>query len=293
MKEAFFLPKEMEKDRDIFERSLRGRIKIELNTANSSSGSLNIFTSRLGSSSPFYFPNHLERPLDPKGKPLELVAQINFSELYQNDELSQKILQDDQLKYLPRSGIMCFFVGFGYEENVGDLNKIYYFPDIVQAIDTTAEFSPLTFTFDKQVVSSSCYEWMALIGEEDAYDYAKKIAHLEEVEKIEPSFPLFSLKGMAFRIRKYFEKKHKLPYYYKIAEEYNNHYDPYENQIGGYPNCYQPDERIYDPELRKYDFLLLQLDDYSGAGDILHFYIPLEKLKQLDFSDILCTYDFD
>ena len=73
------------------------------------------------------------------------------------------------------------------------------------------------------------------------------------------------------------------------------------HKIGGFPDFTQWDPRdgeIKDSE--NYDFLLFQLDsDYDGAhtnviwGDsgIGNFFISSEKLRRLDFSDVLYNWD--
>lgn len=68
------------------------------------------------------------------------------------------------------------------------------------------------------------------------------------------------------------------------------------HKIGGYPAFTQEDPRSDE----KYDFLLLQLDsDFSADNDrlmwgdagICNFFINSEKLKALDFSDVIYNWD--
>ncbi len=77
------------------------------------------------------------------------------------------------------------------------------------------------------------------------------------------------------------------------------------NIIGGIPYFTQTDPREYKEELQKYDYLLFQLDTcgvqredglYNDAvmwGDsgVGNFFISTEKLKNLDFSDVLYNWD--
>ncbi len=69
------------------------------------------------------------------------------------------------------------------------------------------------------------------------------------------------------------------------------------SKLGGYPMFTQYDPRENKEELQKYDVLLFQLSsDYSGKvifgdGGICNFFIPREKLKQLDFTDVLYNWD--
>ena len=82
-----------------------------------------------------------------------------------------------------------------------------------------------------------------------------------------------------------------------------NHYAGH--RIGGYPTFEQTDPRDGNPELQKYDTLLLQIVSHmehaeNGAnrdlimfGDLggCQFFIPQDKLRARDFSDILYTWD--
>ena len=70
-----------------------------------------------------------------------------------------------------------------------------------------------------------------------------------------------------------------------------------QHRIGGYPYFTQEDPR---EENSKYDFLLFQLDsDYTdntdkvmwGDSGIGNFFINSERLKKLDFSDVLYNWD--
>lgn len=88
-----------------------------------------------------------------------------------------------------------------------------------------------------------------------------------------------------------------------LAEEYRNDDDFMEalgsdmSKLGGYPMFTQYDPRDYKTEFQKYDVLLFQLSsDYGGKvmfgdGGICNFFIPHDKLKNLDFSDILYNWD--
>lgn len=72
------------------------------------------------------------------------------------------------------------------------------------------------------------------------------------------------------------------------------------HKLGGYPCFIQYDPRDHNAGYSRYDTLLLQLDsDYSDAGTkvmfgdagVCNFFIPGDKLKNRDFSDILYTWD--
>ena len=84
-----------------------------------------------------------------------------------------------------------------------------------------------------------------------------------------------------------------------ILEEINDEISGCGNKIGGYPYFAQSDPREYDG-LDVYDTLLLQIDsmdDYENGyimwGDcgVCNFFINKDKLKNLDFSDVLYNWD--
>ncbi len=76
------------------------------------------------------------------------------------------------------------------------------------------------------------------------------------------------------------------------------------HRIGGYP-CFEQFDPRYKPELQKYDTLLLQIVSHVAPDENGHerelimfgdeggcqFFIPAEKLRQRDFSDILYSWD--
>lgn len=68
------------------------------------------------------------------------------------------------------------------------------------------------------------------------------------------------------------------------------------HRVGGYPYFTQEDPRDAQEELRRYDRLLLQVDTHDekieiGDGGVMNFFIPSEKLKARDFSDVLYWWD--
>lgn len=89
--------------------------------------------------------------------------------------------------------------------------------------------------------------------------------------------------------------------YYEASEEEQEEYDQQtehiHHQIGGYPYFTQNDPRDDDSP---YDFVLFQLDSEFwnhhekvlwGDCGVANFFINAEKLKKLDFTDILYNWD--
>ena len=76
------------------------------------------------------------------------------------------------------------------------------------------------------------------------------------------------------------------------------------HRIGGYP-CFEQFDPRYKPELQKYDTLLLQIvshiapDKHGREQELImfgdeggcQFFIPAEKLRNRDFSDVMYTWD--
>lgn len=73
---------------------------------------------------------------------------------------------------------------------------------------------------------------------------------------------------------------------------------PEGHRIGGYP-CFTQEDPRWKEEYQKYDTLLFQLDSMNfpemhidiGDSGVMHFCIPGENLKRLDFSDVLYWWD--
>lgn len=83
-------------------------------------------------------------------------------------------------------------------------------------------------------------------------------------------------------------------------EDFQEGINPNGHKLGGYPCFTQEDPRGNYSDYSKYDALLFQLDSDDtekktkvmfGDGGVCNFFIPSEKLKKHDFSDILYTWD--
>ena len=92
----------------------------------------------------------------------------------------------------------------------------------------------------------------------------------------------------------------KIESYYDITtdiDDIDGDTNGFGHKIGGYPAFTQEDPREEDTS---YDFLMLQLDSEFGDGKdrilwgdagICNFFINSEKLKNLDFSDVIYNWD--
>jgi len=214
-----------------------------------------LFESKVGGLG--YIPHDGDFPVDKEGNQLQFLAQIDCAQV--NDE------------NFPKSGLLQFWIfnndlygcDFGNPEQ--DKFRILYYPELDRTV-TEEEISSkfVKSEYDKENLFPVNKECGMLFSTGESYlcpemDFD---ADEEEEEKIWDE-------------------------YSKLTSQYSNH------QIGGYPYFTQDDPRDEDSE---YNFLLFQLDSDSDKvlwGDIGigNFFINSEKLKALDFSDVLYNWD--
>lgn len=221
-----------------------------------------IFSSKAGGLG--YIPHDGNFPVDEEGNQLRLLAQIDCSQVdYEN---------------FPKSGLLQFWFlnddayglsdwGENKQEAITqDTFRVIYYPEI-----------------DKTVTRDEVFQ-----------KYVKS-----EYDEDEDFLVVYGEYGMTFESAESYQH----PDYGddgEVWEEYAELADkdglPH-HQIGGYPYFTQDDPR---EENSKYDFLLFQLDsDYTdntdkvmwGDSGIGNFFINSERLKKLDFSDVLYNWD--
>ncbi|MFN7709622.1 MAG: YwqG family protein [Holosporales bacterium] len=219
-----------------------------------------------------YWPQGMDYPTDPEGKPLHLLAQINFEEL-------------PKLKPFPNTGLLQFFIssdnGYGADRDHPSAQKgfrvVYhqtYDPKSQQNLEamdlTSAEHElpfhsmdgfALSFTTSTQIPSSDIYNETitAQLSEED---------------------------------RELF-----IDYFYHDWEDRFS--DGIMHQMGGYPNLCQGDPRDapLSHDRTSKDFLLLQIDSDSanqirwGDSGTAAFFISEKDLKKRDFSNVMYYWD--
>lgn len=219
-----------------------------------------IFSSKIGGLG--YIPHDENFPVAKEGNQLRLLAQIDCSQV--------------DFEPFPKSGLLQFWIlndevyglnGYGEdapEATIQDTFRIIYYPEI-----------------DRTVTREEIFQ-----------KYIKS-----EYDEEEENMPIFGEYGMTFAQAQSCQQ----PSYQsddEIWDEYSKYVDNEPNhQIGGYPYFTQDDPR---KENSKYDFLLFQLDsDGTDTGDSVlwgdagtgNFFINSEKLKNLDFSDVLYNWD--
>lgn len=199
-----------------------------------------------------YIPHDRSFPVDNDGNQLRLLAQIECEKV--------------QLDEFPKKGLLQFWIlndevyGLDFDNpTVQNTFRVIYYPEI-----------------DKTVT----YEEIMSKYVQNKYD-------IEEY-----SMPVFSEYGIEF-------SEDRNVYMSWDNDDYDNIAELGGNQLGGIPYFTQTDPREYEP-LQKYDYLLFQLDTCSVDGEdavmwgdsgIGNFFIETEKLKKLDFSDVLYNWD--
>ena len=199
-----------------------------------------------------YIPHDGDFPAAEEGNQLRLLAQIDCSQV--------------DFEPFPKSGLLQFWIlndeeygGFDITEQ--DTFRVIYYPEVDRTV-TKEEIQ-------KKIIKS-------------------------EYDEDEYNMPVSGEYGMEF------SKGESKENPFDEDDDGTKTYDFF-HQIGGYPFFTQGDPRESDEKRNQYDFLLFQLDsDYaSGADDhvmwgdsgVGNFFINSEKLKNLDFSDVLYNWD--
>jgi len=222
-----------------------------------------------------YFPKNMEYPCDKAGKPLRLLAQLNFGEL-------------PKLENFPQKGILQFFIaendhyGADFDNmTVQDTFRVVYHIDILPENELAGilpELSSDVFPFSGEFALTAEIEPCCLTNADYRFD-----------------------KNFAEIVKKYIQNDTA------FLEDYDDDFTDtvYEatsesgHRIGGFPKFTQWDPRS---EENPYDTLLLQIDSepYNNEhkyeiiwGDlgVANFFINSEDLAKLDFSNVLYTWD--
>jgi len=264
MQESIQFPQELESFFPVFE-NLKKKF---INITNSTQKDVQIWQSKFGGM-PF-LPNGVEYPKNKAGKPLYLLAQINFEEV-------------PAIENFPQKGILQFYIAdddlYGMDfDNPSEQNgfKVLYFADIDKENFqrdlpmVEAELTPLGKSIETHQLTFEIAE--EYVGLNDANLEIALGDRLEEFNEIIEANE------------------------YKIADWFSDEVRNAGHKIGGYADFTQEDPRKYDEEkFKKYNTLLFQMDSQGGIcwGDmgVGNFFIDVEKLKKLDFSDVLYNWD--
>lgn len=230
-----------------------------------------------------YFPKGAEIPLDSDGNQLRFLMQINCDEIKDYFFVKKGIIQfwigaDDCWSMCDKKGFRVIY----YE----DISENSVNPPISEFTDEEKEYFPLYDEFGVEFIPS--VEDIP----KDSYKYQKLFCkYFNELsgENIESPYDLeFKLK-LSFKV---------------LSKAIYEGCSSYGHKIGGSSDFCQFDPRDTDELKEKYDFQLLQMEsDYGringknyenimwGDSGVCHFFINYEKLKKLDFSDILYYCD--
>jgi len=263
MSNDFFLdiPTELEPYREIIGKTIKQVVEIKISPNNS----INYWQSKIGGFP--YLPKNVVYPQDSSGKYMFLLAQLNFSEVPTLDIFPQGILQfylaDDEL------------YGLDFDNFITQTNfRVLYFPEPDLNIDNIVT--------DFDFLTQPCY---APYSNQFSLSFHQNIQPISVVD--------FRFKEL---FSKFFADEDD---YYEFIEIYTNTFPAKGHRLGGYPDFTQEDPRPYYCQEGESFELLLQIDsDYRegweiswGDAGVGNFFIQYSKLKNLDFSKIMYTWD--
>lgn len=208
-------------------------------------------------------------PMSPRGMPMRLLAAIFCSELPENS-------------LLPKRGVLRFYItpDEDYGMNIDP-----------ECLNIQQEFKVL---FDEN---------------EDNYITTETFSNDEDFPVFDSYRVSFSKSTDAMSSTDYrfentyndlFRKSKGIKFNESQEGDFLELIDRENHKMLGYPNFAQVDIKTYSDDYKKYDVLLFQLtsefdefDDKVNWGDVGagRFFIPYDKLKNCDFSDILYAWD--
>ncbi len=222
-----------------------------------------------------YIPNNFEYPYSKTNpeQPLKLLAQINFSEVPEIEEFKHL---KGILQFYINPNDDCYGVEWDNNNIIAKQNdyRIIYHKDIDMTADNTNKIPEMEYD-----------EWNFPIQVEKKLSFEKSINYIS-----------FSQENADKLITEIYNKysDEKIEHHYKMPEEHwdiiNNAVDEWGHKIGGNPNFTQSDEKddVYTVQI-----LQMDSDDDNLWGDcgVAHFFISEENLKNLNFNDVLYTWD--
>lgn len=254
------------------EESFKPAIFMKTIDSSSLEEELNLWDSKFGGMP--YLEKGDKYPVDENGNPMLLLLQINFGEV-------------PHIEDYPRDGIIQVFFSSNEENGYGmDSSNFYstkqsswriiYKNKVIKDINKLETSSPIDYV-----------EYMEEGSVLPLY-CVSKIIFKKGFAPLSPSNPILEGKLMEYNLESLIGEN----LIYEIINKFGFNS---EHMIGGDNNFTQSDPREYNYELRNYDTCLFKIDSDNNMmwGDcgIGNFIIPLEKLKNKDFSDVLYTWD--
>lgn len=242
-----------------------------------------IFDSKVGGLG--YAPHGTDFPVNDENEQLRLLAQINCSDI--------------DLEDFPKSGLLQFWVldedlvGMDFDDGTDqDGFRVVYYADVDRSVtedeladkshpyyEEGEEYFPVSGEYKIEYEKST--DSLAVLSGSDYYGGEELF--INKFNEMFPDEKIQSVYDLGFDLDEIGDKS--------IYNGNDGH------KIGGYASFVQFDPRHEDDT---HDFLLFQLDsDYSDGKDkvlwgdagIGNFFINKEKLRQLDFSDVLYNWD--
>lgn len=253
------VPKKLEVYRDTITKTMDPFVKVIL-----SKEAAGITSSKVGGNP--YFLKSAQYPVNGEGKPLHLLAQINFSEA--------AVFPDD----FPDRGILQFFID-GYDDVLG-MN----FSD-----PTKQDRFRVIYHEHIQQDESKMLQDFSFIEEDEDELYLPFLPNEQYKMHFEKAEAPVSISD--FRI-----EQEEIEFDEALWEAYEVAYPSQGHKIGGYPFFTQNDPRE-DKTLRDKLILLFQLDSDEqneimwGDMGVGNFFISKEDLKNRDFSRVLYNWD--
>ena len=253
------IPKELEVYREAITNTMEPFVRVTL-----SKEAVEATSSKVGGYP--YFLKGAGYPVNKDGRPLHLLAQINFAEVAR--------FSDD----FPESGILQFFID-GYDDVIG-----------LDFEDQTRQegFRVIYHERIEPDESKRIQDFSFLEGDEEEL-YLPFLPHEEYKMHFEKGEAPVSISD--FRI-----EQENLEFDEALWEAYEEAYPSQGHKIGGYPHFTQNDPRE-DERLQDKLLLLFQLDSDEehdimwGDVGVGNFFISKEELRRRDFSGVLYNWD--
>lgn len=258
------LPVSLQQYRDKIQTTAKPSIEMALQPTEQ----LQLWQSKVGGDP--YLPLTQSYPQSLDGQNLQLLAQINFAELPENE-------------LYPKTGILQFFINPNddlYGLNFDDQQKqdgfrVIFYDSVTQDLTALHQTFP---EIDEDGMSPVSGQYQIQFSADESYidlndfEFSKKVTDLYDQED-EDEVDAFS-------------------------EAYSEAFSGSGHRLGGYPFFTQTDPREYNEEIQDYVLLLqIDTDDVDGHeimwGDsgVGNFFIHPEDLKKRDFSKVLYNWD--
>ena len=251
------LPPEWEEFRGRIEATIKPYVKVTARVEEDTS----LWQSKFGGRP--YLPKDIPYPRGSSGRPLFLLAQINFAQI-------------PRLEPFPQEGILQFYVAdndlFGAnfdDETVQEGFRILFFPQVIEdegKLVTDFRFLPERIYFP--VFKPSSLTFVRRYAPISGQDYRFEAAVFGQ----------------------------DIPWQgelWEFQEQYYRLFEARGDKIGGYPAFVQDDPRtIKKYKDEGYDVLLLQMvSDQWGDAGVANFFIREEELRKRDFSRVMYNWD--